>query len=220
MIIFAAGMRRAGSTVIFNIARELVEDTKTGRALTLQEHKIDEIKKHVHSSQLVVVKAHAFPAAGVENESKFKILMSVRDIREVCGSVMRLMNLSFDAVVNKHLLDGYIGEQQTWNAFPVKYFRRYEDWVGNLRKETLSITSYLELDASREMCNKIADRWSFEETQKRLKTVAGTHFTTLLGPKHITANCTHLRNNLMTNEQLDFLTEKYRWWLEEYGYES
>ena len=219
MIIFAAGMRRAGSTVIFNIAKELVETTG-GRALRLQEHNISEIIKHVYSKDAVVVKAHRFPAVPAADTSIYRVLHTVRDIREVCGSMMRIKKISFNEVVNSNILSGYISEQQTWNAFPVKYFRRYEDWVGDLRKETLSITSYLQLDVSREVCNKIADRWSIENTQKYLATVSGTHFETLFGPNHITANCTHLRNNWMTTEQLDFLTEKYRWWLEEYGYES
>ena len=216
MIVFAAGMRRAGSTVVFNITKELVE-TIGGRALRLQEHTIDQILQHTESRQLVVVKAHALHKQLVPFVENSFVLMSVRDIREVCGSVMRLMHLNFNDVINKNLLGGYISEQQTWNAVSIKYFRRYEDWVGNLQMETLSIASYLQLDVSRETCKDIAEKWSIRNVQEHLKTVAGTHFETLFGPKHITSTFEQTENGL-SQEQIDILNSKYGWWLEENGY--
>ena len=223
MLVFAAGMRRAGSTVIFNIAKELVETTGRGRALRLQEHNIAEIEKHVNSKEMIVVKAHKFPGyksklMSIKDEPKFRILLSVRDIREICGSMMRIKNIGFDVFIKQDFLSEYIDEQQTWKVFKTSYYSKYEDWVGFLFEETRKIADYLNLKVDDVQCMRISEKWSIQNTQKYLETVSGTHHETLLGPGHITSNSAHLMNNYMTNEQLDFLTGKYRWWLKENGY--
>ena len=85
MIVFAAGMRRAGSTVIFNIARELVEVSKSGYALTLPAHEYRRIKSYFNESEPVVVKGHRMHENFVGRMHSAKVLMSVRDLREIAS---------------------------------------------------------------------------------------------------------------------------------------
>lgn len=218
MLVFCAGMRRAGSTAIFNVVKELVEVTKTGHALRLPQHDHVTISGYFDSDKYIVVKAHALKDYFEEKIHKAKVLMTVRDVREIACSLIRLRKIRFEDIMEFKVLDGYIKEQQTWNCATNVYFRKYEDWVDDLLTETQNIADYLGLIINEFTTLDIAAKWSIEANTKRASETAGTNHITFLNPDHITSGNPNTMHEHLTQEQIDIITEKYRWWLEKYDY--
>ena len=218
MIIFAAGMRRSGSTAIFNIVKELIEMADIGFALSVGQSKKSIISTYFSTRYPVVVKAHRFNDEYYNNKDKAIALMSVRDIREICCSIVRLgMCQPCDEKCLK-LLDTYIEEQQSWSVINVQYFNKYENWVDDLTGEVKNIASFLDIPVEDEIAEQIATSWSMESCKMKSKYIAGTHHFNFLNPNHITSGRKDSWKEELTPEQADLLTNRYKWWLNEYDY--
>lgn len=218
MLVFCAGMRRAGSTAIFNIVRELVEESKTGYALRLPQHNHVTISGYFNSTQYVIVKGHALKDYFEERINDAKVLMSVRDVRDIMCSLIRLRKTSFDILMEFEVIDGYIKEQQSWNCAKNVYFKRYEDWVDNLFEEAKQIAEFLKIELDDEKILDIAANWSVEKSDERAQKTSGTNHITFLNPGHITSMERVDFREMLTEEQIEIMNKKYGWWLRKYNY--
>lgn len=218
MIVFAAGMRRAGSTAIFNIVRELVEESGKGYALRLPDHRHDIVRGYFDDPRMIVVKAHALKDYFEEFVGRAKVLMSVRDLREIVCSLIRLNQGTFDTIMQYDLLDGYIKEQQTWECATDVYFKKYEDWVDDLFEETKSIAEYLNIELDDETILEIAANWSLDSSAEHANHTNGTNHITFFNPVHVTSRRKETMYDYLSQEQIQQINERYGWWLDKYGY--
>jgi hypothetical protein len=216
VIVFAAGMRRSGSTLVFNIARELVEVSNMGFALTLGDTKKEVISKYFDKPYYVVAKGHALSPDYKSQTSNIIALMTIRDIREVCCSIIRLGLREFNNCIP--LLDSYIDEQQTWNRVPRMYFNKYENWVGDIESETKNIATFLDIQIDDALVADIASSWSLENSKKKSEYTAGTHHINFLNRNHITSGAIKTWDTYLTAQQVEQLTYRYQWWLQKYDY--
>ncbi|MEK6878832.1 MAG: sulfotransferase, partial [Nanoarchaeota archaeon] len=85
MVILCSGMYRSGSTLIFNILREIVEENGLGLYMAYPSY------TDIQSNKLIICKCHdldpKWDVAKEEFWQQFKIIYSFRDIRDVLCSM-------------------------------------------------------------------------------------------------------------------------------------
>lgn len=203
MIIFAAGLRSSGSTVQYQIAKELIESQNLGFGLILNKGK--NIERWFINSQKVVVKSHKVTHVKYIKSGYAQILMTVRDLRDVACSLMKRWKYSFDDILPA--LGKFVKQQQAWTQFTQYiYVNKYEFWHKDLFQETLNIAAFLNVDISTTTADVVASKYSIVNNKLRL----GSH--------HIIDGTVGKYQKMLTTQQINTINFEWGEWLNKYGY--
>ena len=199
MIIFCAGLRSSASTLQWQIASEIVG---THGFIV---HRANEINRYMRTHKIAVAKQHKFTFEKYIANSDAKVLMTIRDVRDVQASLMQRWNKSFSHCFKK--LCTFVEQQEEWMQFSHKmYFARYEDWTNNLFLEVLNIADFLNIQIDDNAAQQIANKYSLDNNRKRLK------------ENHITDAEVGKYKRVLTSEQIQHIEFVFDWWLNKYNY--
>lgn len=208
LIIFAAGLRSSGSTVQYQIARELIESRQLGEGFIYNRRKQKRILDTFNSNKILVVKQHAISKAYFKRitDTNTKILMTVRDPRDIVCSLMHRWNCSYEHVIHNEFLLRFIDQQQSWSQYKhITYLARYEDWHNDLQHEVLNIAEFLNINIDNHQACLIAHKFSLQENFKRLR-------------NHITDGIVGKYKIMLTQEQALQIKEMCYTWMCKYNY--
>lgn len=197
MIIFCAGLRSSASTLQWQLANEIV-----GRYGFIV-NRANQIKNYLYTNKIAVAKQHRLTYASYIKNSDAKILMTVRDLRDVQASLMMRWQKSFNHCFEK--LKIFVAQQSEWMQFRDKmYLAHYEKWVNNLEDEVHNIAAFLNIQDYN--ATEIAAKYSLNNNRKRLH------------PNHITDAQTGKYKTVLTQEQIAIIENEFKDWLYIYGY--
>lgn len=218
--IFAAGMRRGGSTVQYHLAREIAKLEGGHDAGWVVWQRFDEVFDEFDGKYpYVVLKCHAF-IPGMATRMKPPIwnsrgygLYIHRDIRDVMASLIRLYKSqgAGDALNNSNLEEDmraiFLTEGRKWMTLPRVLRTRYEDIldVDGLAKECARIATHIGADVSWLECRAIALEHSMEQQRRRLPT--GTNMYNgkyLLWRSHLFTGKNGTWKEELTGDQVNF----------------
>ncbi len=197
----SAGMRRSGSTLLFNILRELLT-IKYGAGLT--SGWIDDLK-HLPTGTAYLIKTHHLDSLRFRASA---IFYTFRDIRVALVSDAR----RFDERPSLARVDEWIG-QYTLAKRHATLCLKYEDLVTAPVEAVSSIAGALAIDAEPEAI------WALASDLE--SPAAGSYSkTTLLHPQHRTMTDDHDWREVLDPALIRQMNEKYHWWFRECGYSA
>lgn len=187
MWVFCGGMFRSASTLQFQITAQLVKEAEAGYqvgwidALRFAETQ----RAYAQKNGLKVVKVHVCTASIQAEFLQDNALGTYifRDIRDVFSSYLKQRQKSFQVLWDENFIELCLDNYQIWTTLPNMLISTYEDMIQDLPKEVCRIAQHLHLDICPEQCQKIANDYSLETQQKRVKTFRKQLLKTPLDPQ-------------------------------------
>ena len=227
MLIICAGNIRSGSTLQYNLTRNIVA-YNGGYSLHPAEVRSgfwDVARRYVNDERVIVVKNHFLPPAEVVNpyttsSREVRVLMCHRDLRDVCVSLMRFQDITFkqamptikrmigdmknyiDATDGEHLMMSYSELTQNMVASTEKII----EFIDNGWMSTPPIEDINKLSADNVL--KLQEKMSQDD---RIR----TH----IAPNHVWNGLNGKWRRILTGPQQIEINDVVKEWLEEYGYE-
>jgi hypothetical protein len=177
MIVFVAGMPRAGSTWTYNVVRAVLE---AGRTTVLPDLiPVDEtelikraLMSEVNENEAWCIKTHLALKIGSLSRHEIKIICNIRDVRDACLSIMRFMHADFEvgkrAMMNMMNVTDYYLDTFGDNLLGI----RFEDLVSTPQTVVQDISDFLGVDLSGSEMRTILGRFDKSSIQKRLRAIS------------------------------------------------
>ncbi|MEO0827981.1 MAG: sulfotransferase domain-containing protein [Cyanobacteria bacterium J06639_16] len=174
MLIVCNGMYRAGSTLQYNLVSSLVTETRQSEIIgwiwpeKLKDMAAD-LQQWADADQMYVVKTHMIPPdiEPLLANGSAKICYVYRDIRDVAVSVKRKFKKDDDELYA--LLDKATATYFTVKQMPGVIWQRYEAMMENLYGEVDKLAEELNLNASPQIIQRIAQQWGTEGTRQAIQ---------------------------------------------------
>ena len=173
MIVFVAGMSRAGSMWTYNVIRAIYE-TK-GLLVLPKEIPADEgnlitnaLNSEVKENEVYCIKTHLPLKSPLPTQHDVKIICNIRDVRDAALSFMRFTHSDFEGgiktmVLMMNITDHYLSKFKT-NLLSISY----EDLTNNPQNVLENIAAFLKIDLSKGEKTEILRRFSKANIQKKI----------------------------------------------------
>lgn len=218
--VFACGMRRAGSTMQYHLAREIV---KTAGGIDLSWviwQKFDELyDKYDGKYPYAVLKCHAFipgmaskMGPAVWEKQGYGVFIS-REIRDVLASLIRLYkSQGADGALTNSALENdmraiFLKEGGYWLSKSKVLHTKYENilTLDGLSKECARISEHLGIELSWLDCEELASQYVLEKQRQRLPTGERKYNKEyLLWKDHVFTGANGTWKKELTPAQIDF----------------
>lgn len=246
MLAVCNGMFRAGSTLQYNIARLLLEESETGRSEDFfeEDHVAAEPQKFLQWEDDEVyhlIKMHDLyrsPRVSEPGIQRVRTLYIYRDIRDVAASLKIKLKIEGDAL--DAMLDKAVAVSNQIMDSPAVLCQRYEDVRCELPRAIVDIAVFLGINATAGVVAMVTDACSLDAVERNVKNANRKNLKrqlriamnkmgfrrliydreTLLHHNHISRNKGTpgvWRTGLSLAEQ-HRITERYRAWLEARDY--
>jgi len=174
MIVFVAGMPRAGSMWTYNVVRAIFETKSWSvlpREIPVSEHAL--IKEALVSEQkqneVYCIKTHSPLKSPLPTKHDVRIICNVRDVRDACLSFMRFMHADYEAgihaMVSMMKITDYYQNQFGDNLLSV----RFEDLINTPLNVLENISGFLKIDLSESEKKEILQKFDKSNIQKKLR---------------------------------------------------
>lgn len=173
MIVFVAGMSRAGSMWTYNIVRELYKKKKfiilPDKIPVSESDLISEaLNSNVIDNQVYCVKTHSILHKPLPTKHEVKIICNYRDVRDAGLSFMRFMHGDYAGVPN-----AMMGMMQTTdyyiNTFTDNLLSiRFDDIINEPAFTINNICEFLDLDVSEKVKLDIENKFSKSSVKKHI----------------------------------------------------
>jgi hypothetical protein len=173
MWVFCCGMRRSGSTLQYQIVKQIVEDAKVGKGLGwVDSEQFDHLQtKYAGENGYLVIKCHSYieNAKKLSSSGKAKAIYVHRDLRDVVVSTMVKDKTSFWQVMRSGLIRTVMEEYTQWNSLNDIMVSKYENMITDLTQETLKISRYIGVELHNTLANKIAEQFTIDQQVQRIQ---------------------------------------------------
>ena len=200
MVFVAAGIRRSASTLVFQIACELVG---TDYRIRHWERR----PKNIYGpNQWWVAKSHSFLPEAVSELGRGKIIAypTIRDPRDIAVSIMTLHEKTFEQVMSHGRIQRDIDHFNQWvgeiGLGEYCFVDRYEDFRHDLQGLVLSISSIMGFRLTARKVVELAEKFSFENNKAR-SNEQDIVAADMLFPGHLQTGGVGMWRDMLTREQ-------------------
>ncbi len=235
MWIICCGMPRSGSTVQYQLTKEIVENNGNGKAIGFVRKSEYKELYHKYNGQCknIVIKSHRFipDAVPLFEEGNAKAIYVYRDIRDAVLSRIKKRNITFKCSEALELVQLNLGTYYQWQYVSPILISKYEDMVADLKSEALRIGQHLEIEVSEEYASELERKYSIEQQKKRIASfnyeIKGVkqkrwnaHYDkeTQLHSNHIRSGKTEQWKTDLSSMQVALIEERAYDWLMAQGY--
>lgn len=212
IIIHCAGMKRSGSTLQFNLVKDIVSRTGNGVGLsTFEARKGTVYKEHKYN----VVKGHPF--------KKYDCLpfVSIRHPLDCIVSVMDYQSCSFWKAFEQ--IAQSIEQVDEWLDNYNYYLMKYEELFSGSHSvrifaQVYSIASYLGIEIDVKMAVQIANDNSYWKVKPITDQQPINDPHTWLSSKHLGDGKVRKYKNRLDNKQIDYASKNLREFMERHNY--
>lgn len=166
-------MRRAGSTLQYQLAKAIVEQSKCGIAIGWQIHQNwpDLQKQYGQNNGYAVLKTHHF----IEDYIRipYKVLYIYRDVRDVVVSLMNKYDFSFERAMQE--VPAILNDHYAWMDISDIYISKYECDVFSPVWEAIQIDQYLGTGLSDAKLKAIGAQHTLANQEKYIRHFNWTH---------------------------------------------
>jgi hypothetical protein len=173
--IFCAGMRRAASTLQYQIVRALLAETGAGISIGWQIHQNwpQILAEYGGRLDYVALKTHAYRD---QYRGHGKTVYIYRDLRDVAVSLMNKYDHPFERALVE--IPAILADHYGWLTMPDLYSHRYEDLITagdrGLVRMVEKLAAFLELDIGPTEVETIAMCHTLEAQKERLRQIDWT----------------------------------------------
>jgi hypothetical protein len=230
MWIICCGMIRSGSTLQYQLTKEIVESDGQGIGVGWmdKDQLRFELQKTTNEKKIKVVKCHEYfkEAGDFISSHKAKGIYVYRDLRDILVSLMNKKKQPFGSVFSVDRVNSLIDMDRKWNGIETLYVSKYEEVMSNLAAEIVKIASFLKISVDKSFVTEIEQKHSIENQQKRIfkfdYTEMGTDSgdsiydpDTLLHDNHIHSGKIHQWETELSRFQIALLENiAYEWLIE------
>jgi hypothetical protein len=173
MWIFCCGMIRSGSTVHYQLTKEIIEHKNLGKGLGwVEADKFNNLYKENKSNHTFkVVKIHkCLPQIEKMSLNGEALVIHIyRDLRDVIVSILNKDKTTFWKTFRKDFLDSLMNESVKWSGLEKVFVSKYEDMISDMATETKRIAEYLDIKLEESLVKKISQKFSIENQKKRIQ---------------------------------------------------
>ena len=173
MWIFCCGMPRSGSTLQYQLTKEIVESNNVGKGLGwVEPEQFPNLQtNYMNDNRLLVIKCHSYinGAQDLISRGEAKAIYVYRDLRDVIVSIMNKNKTSFRHVMQSGFIHSILQEYDNWNKLNDIFVAKYENMIKDLAQETLKIAKYIGVDLDKSSAVKIAGKYTIEQQVKRIQ---------------------------------------------------
>ncbi len=202
-LVVSSGMPRSGSTLLFNIIREILATKYDGKEVS--SCWITDIKYQKYS-KVYLIKTH-YVGRFLKMFGN-EIFYTYRDIRTAAVS----RNKRFNEEINMNMFDEYI-KQYEYSKKIGALCIRYEDFIENKPTWIAKIAEKLSIDIDIQTITE-----KVESIKPPKKKSGGHEKSTLLHAGHITGSNENDWLEYIGEDLMKQLVTKYEWWFKECGY--
>lgn len=215
MIVIATGNYRTGSTLAYNIARELCNEYVKNFEVIQYGYTNEELIDLVHkdtSTRVYILKSHDYLPE--KDFPDLKCIHTTRNMLDAVASSIVLKNTELttevcDSIKHQHERDVLVQSYVNRKYECIRHFK-YEDFYGNLRKFILDIASYLGFmitDGFLEFLIAEYDVTKIKETYSHFE--AEHDLTRWFRPNHVSYynGMPGFYKEILTQEQIDKIQE-------------
>lgn len=186
MWVFCGGMFRSASTLQFQITTRLVKDADMGEQIGwIDAYRFAETQRTYGNKEgFKVVKVHVCtePIQAEFTQNNALGIYIFRDVRDVFSSYLKQRQKSFKFLWDESFLETCLNNYKIWTSLPNMLISTYQEVMDNLPEEVHRIAQHLNLKVSPAECKKIADEYSLESQQQRIKRFRNQLLQTPLNP--------------------------------------
>jgi hypothetical protein len=172
MWIVCCGMIRSGSTLQYQLTKEIVESSGYGIGVGWmdKEQLKFELQKTTDEKKLKVVKCHDYfkEVSDLILRDKAKGIYVYRDLRDVIVSLMNKRNQNFESIFSIEMIKSLIDHNMKWNRIETLYVSKYEEMMTNLPDEISNIAALLEISIDNSFVTNVAQKYSLKNQKKRI----------------------------------------------------
>ena len=174
MIVFVAGMPRAGSMWTFNVVRSIFETkgwSVLPKEIPINEHAL--IKEALLSEQkenvVYCIKTHLPLKSPLPTKHEVRVINNIRDVRDACLSFMRFMHADYDAGLHAMMSMMKISDYYLTQFGKDMLSVRYEDLSKTPLEVLESICGFLKFDLSENEKSEILHKFDKSNIRKKLQ---------------------------------------------------
>ena len=210
MIVICGGLMRTGSVAMFQIMREIVETQAVGFAPVMPHDKEVEfweenIGDWTHNDTTVVTKLHRWMDLLSPYKNGVKVVMTIRDMRDVTVSLMNFRGGGFEPAIHSNAFKGNIEGQAEWEEkVPADNLLkiRYEDFIRIRAVTTKQVADFMGISLQLSEAMKIEQKWNINANLRRsLKSYVVGH-PEFMSPRHIQSGKVGQWKETLTHEQI------------------
>ena len=240
MLVFCAGTPKAGSTLQYNVCKELLGDTLMIDYGWVPRANEDGFKPEWGDAEHhTILKTHRVPrwVDDVPLSEGLRIVSSYRDLRDVAASGREFRpQADFDEILSG--LDLAVEESQRLERLETCLMQRYEDMMVDLEGMVAALADHLGCETSAEQIQQTAARWHVDAVKERLASGSAKprrpwrrrrknsaaekpwDDDTLLWPTHVSSSAGRpgRYERVLTDEEVATIEERYADWLAARGY--
>ena len=171
MLVVCGGLQRTGSTVMWQMMGDIVL-LHGGFVPTLNQSIHYWAKLWANSGILVLAKSHFYRSTFTSVLDKIKVVMTVRDPRDVVVSLSHFLDTTPECILHGRSFEAICRNRRDWlvNIPPDQLLIiKYEDFRTMPEATILSITDFLELPISTGHVTDIKDKWTLTNNKARVK---------------------------------------------------
>lgn len=227
MLVICGGLMRTGSVAMFQIMREIVEVTGHGTAPVLPlNHELEAWDRNVASwantEFITVTKLHRWLPLLEPYRDSMRVVMTIRDMRDVVVSLMNFRGGTFEDTLNSQAVIGNLDGQDEWEEkVPEESLLkvRYEDFMFDRASTTSKVASHMGITISSRLADNIQRKWDLRANIARSKMNFDQGDREYMNPRHISSGRTQQWRKALTPDQVMQVEEFVgRDWFVDNGY--
>ena len=158
MIIICVGLKRAASTLQYQICKELIESKSNNyidHGYTEDLNKIKKIVKAESNVDFSIIKTHQYfdYYKSINDNEDIIFLGSYRDLRDSSVSVMEAYSLTFDDIISKKWFENEMKTLKNFEELQNCVIQEYIQLTGELEESIRQITKILNIKVDNSIIN-------------------------------------------------------------------
>ena len=193
MLAICGGLMRTGSVAMFQIMREIVDVNYIGYSPVMPVNDEDEffheyVGEWASGDGVVVTKLHRWREDIEPHKNGVKVVMTIRDMRDVVVSLMNFRSGTFESSLHSNAFKGNIEGQAEWekkvppeNLLLIKY----EYFIRNRIETTKRVAEFLGVKITPVQALEIERKWNINANLRRAKAGYSERSPEYMSKRHI-----------------------------------
>ncbi len=228
MIVICGGLMRTGSVAMYQVMREIAQTTGRGGAPSLphgieSEFFDEHVPKWAEDSKLFVLKLHRWRESLEPVKERVKVVMTIRDMRDVVVSLMKFRETTFEKSIHSNAFKGNQEGQAEWEArvLPENLMTvKYEEFVAMRWANILLVSQFMRAPLTQKQAGSIDIRWDVMANRLRAKSGHAVGHPDYMAKRHIhDAKVGKFIMELSPEERAEIVDRAGKTWFRNNGYE-
>ena len=227
MLAVCGGLMRTGSVNMFQVMREIAESRDAGYAPVLplnheEEFFVENVARWAEGDDCIVVKMHLWRDDLIELTENIKVIVTIRDMRDVVVSLMNFREGTFESSLHAVAFRRNIEGQAEWEEKVPKenlLIVKYEDFIHHRVETTERVAGFMGVPVTRKEAHDIERKWNLSANLRRASEDHPANSPDYMAKRHISSGRDNQWKAALDEEQIQQIQDKAgHEWFKDNGY--